>query len=167
MRLIATERNFLLRSFERVFFYPLLGRAGLWGRCWAAIRLSHRPEPSGRAVRVRSMDWTLEDDMDNGLFFCATLTGPRGGHTRLYQQERKRPTPVRRRLSRTQAFLGRVIPGVCVQVTGIKVRSSEGLSAHLAFYWWSAHCAARMLLLSLLHFEHKARPNCTPQRVLN
>ena len=29
----------------------------------------------------------------------------------LYKQERKRPTTVRRRLSRTQAHLGRVIPG--------------------------------------------------------
>jgi len=32
------------------FFYPLLGRARFRGRCWAAIRLSHLPEPSGRAV---------------------------------------------------------------------------------------------------------------------
>jgi len=31
-------------------FYPLLGRARYRGRCWAAIRLSHHPEPSGRAV---------------------------------------------------------------------------------------------------------------------
>jgi len=29
----------------------------------------------------RSMDWTFEDNMVNGLFFCATLTGCRGGHT--------------------------------------------------------------------------------------
>jgi len=29
----------------------------------------------------------------------------------LYKQERKRPAQVRRRLSRTQALLGRVIPG--------------------------------------------------------
>ena len=29
----------------------------------------------------------------------------------LYKQERKRPTPVRRRLSRTQALLGRVTSG--------------------------------------------------------
>jgi len=28
-----------------------------------------------------SMDWTLEDNMVNGLFFCATLTGRRRGHT--------------------------------------------------------------------------------------
>ena len=66
----------------------------------------------------------------------------------LYKQERKRPTPVRRRSSRTQALLGRVISGVCVPVSGINVRSLVGLSIHSAFHWWTAHCAARMLLLS-------------------
>jgi len=66
----------------------------------------------------------------------------------LYRQERKRPTPVRRRLSRSQALLGRVNPGVCVPVFGIEVRSLVGLSAHSAFHWLSAHCTARMLFLS-------------------
>jgi len=33
----------------------------------------------------RSMDWTLEDNMVNGLFFYATLTGRRGGHTPFVQ----------------------------------------------------------------------------------
>jgi len=33
----------------------------------------------------RSMDWTLEDDMVDGLFFFATLTGRRGGHTPFVQ----------------------------------------------------------------------------------
>jgi len=33
----------------------------------------------------RSMDWTLEDDMVDDLFFCATLTGRRGGHTPFVQ----------------------------------------------------------------------------------
>jgi len=33
----------------------------------------------------RSMDWTLEDDMVDGLFFCTTLTGRRGGHTRFVE----------------------------------------------------------------------------------
>jgi len=51
----------------------------------------------------------------------------------LYRQERKRPTPVRRRLSWTQA-VGRLIPGVCVSVSGIEVRSLVGLSAHSAFH---------------------------------
>jgi len=44
---VVRFRFFLLSEF---FFYPLLGRARFRGRCWAAIRLSHRPEPSGRAV---------------------------------------------------------------------------------------------------------------------
>ena len=29
----------------------------------------------------RLMDWRLEDNMVDGLFYCATLTGRRGGHT--------------------------------------------------------------------------------------
>ena len=61
----------------------------------------------------------------------------------LYKHERKCPTPVRRRLSRTHAILGRVIRG---GVPGMKMRGLVGLSAHSAFYWWSAQCAARMLL---------------------
>ena len=33
----------------------------------------------------RSMDWTLEDNMVDGLIFCATLTGRRGGHAPFVQ----------------------------------------------------------------------------------
>jgi len=33
----------------------------------------------------RSMDWTLEYNMVNSLFYCATLTGRRGGHTSFVQ----------------------------------------------------------------------------------
>jgi len=29
----------------------------------------------------RSMDWTSEDNMVHGLFFCTTLTGCKVGHT--------------------------------------------------------------------------------------
>ena len=66
----------------------------------------------------------------------------------LYRQEGRRPTPVWRRLSRTQPLLGRVIPGVCVPVSGNDVRSLVGWSAHSAFHRPSAHCATSMLLLS-------------------
>jgi len=31
------------------------------------------------------MDWTLEDNKVDGLFFCATLTGRRGGHISFVQ----------------------------------------------------------------------------------
>ena len=68
-----------------------------------------------------SVDWTLEDMVD-GLFFCARLTGRRGGHTHLYKQERKRPMPVQRWLSRAQAVLGRVIPGAGCRCRGWKCR---------------------------------------------
>ena len=64
----------------------------------------------------------------------------------LYKQEQKRPTPVRRRLSRSQSLLGRVIPGVSV-VVGMKIRNLVGLSAHSAFHGWSAQSAACKLLL--------------------
>jgi len=65
----------------------------------------------------------------------------------LYKHERKRPTSVGRQLSRTQALLGRVIPGGWIPVSGIKMRSLVGLSTHSALHWWSAHCAASMMLL--------------------
>jgi len=85
--------------------------------------------------------------MTGGLFVCTTLTGRRGGHTHLYRQDMKRPTPVRRRLSRTQALLGRVIPGGGADVRDENAESC-GLFAYFTIHWWSAHSAARMLVLS-------------------
>jgi len=56
------------------------------------------------------MDWTLEDNTVDDLFFCATLTGRRGGYPPFAQAGAETSDMVRRRLSRTQALLGRVIP---------------------------------------------------------
>jgi len=50
----------------------------------------------------------------------------------LYKQERKRPTPVRRWLSRTQALLGLLIKGGWVPVSGIKGRSPGVFCNHSA-----------------------------------
>jgi len=66
----------------------------------------------------------------------------------LYRQERKRPTPVPRRLSRSHAVLGRAIPRRLVPVSGMKLRSLVGLSHHSAFRGWSTQSAVRLLLLS-------------------
>jgi len=41
----------LLLSFERVLLLSTASPPGYRGRCWAAIRLSHRPEQPGRVVR--------------------------------------------------------------------------------------------------------------------
>ena len=38
-----------------------------------------------QSMRRSMMDWTLEDNMVDGLFFCATLTGRRGVHTPFVQ----------------------------------------------------------------------------------
>jgi len=96
----------------------------------------------------RLMDWTFEDSVVDRLFFCVTLTGRRRAILHLCKQERKLPTPVRRRLSRTHTVLGRVFPGGWVPVTGMKVRSLVGLCNHSAFHRWSAQRAARILMLS-------------------
>ena len=60
-----------------------------------------------------SMDWTLEDNMVDGLFFCATITGRGWGH--LYRQEQKRTIQSAEAVK--PALLGRVIPGG--RVTGV------------------------------------------------
>ena len=90
------------------------------------------------------MDWTLEDNMVDTVCSAPHSQTAEKAIPHLHKQERKHPTPVRRRLSRTHALLGRVFPGVCVPVSGTKVRSLVELSAHCVFHWWSAHCAARM-----------------------
>jgi len=47
--------------------------------------------------------------MVNGQFFCATSQVAEEAIPHLYKQERKRPTSVRRGLSRTHAVLGRAV----------------------------------------------------------
>ena len=140
----------------RLFFSP-----GWSNHCLAALDLGADVEQPFGCLIVqnrqamhsmgRSIDWTLKDNMVDGLFICATLTGicatltgRRGGHTPLYKQERKRPTPVRSQLG---LFLGGVIPGGECRSRGWKCGVLWDLSAHSACQWWSAHCAARVLLL--------------------
>ena len=80
----------------------------------------------------KSVDWTLEDNMVGGLFFCPTQA-VEGVIPYLFKQERKSPTPVQRRLSRIHAVLGRATLG-WVPTSGMKMRSLAGLSKHSAFH---------------------------------
>ena len=81
------------------------------------------------------MDWTLEDDMVDGLFFCATLTGRRGGHTPFVQAGAE--------TYNTSAAAVKLDPGSFweghsrgwVPVSGMKMQSLVGLSAHSALIW--------------------------------
>ena len=67
----------------------------------------------------RSIDWALEDDMLDGLFFCATLTGRRGGHTPFVQAGAETSDAGAEAINPDQALLGKVIPVVCVPVSGM------------------------------------------------
>jgi len=83
----------------------------------------------------RSMDWTLEDNMVDGLFFCAKLTGLRGSHTPFVHAGAETPD--------TDAEALKPDPGSSWEgrssgvgpVSGMKIRSLVGLSAHSAFHW--------------------------------
>ena len=119
------------------FFWPLLGRTKSRDRCWAAIRLSHRPELSGRAVHEEV------DGLDIGGQHGRRLILLRHTH-----RPQRRPYPIctTRNGNARHQFLEGSLRGV--PVSGMKMRSLLGLYVHSAFHWWPAHFAARMLLLS-------------------
>jgi len=68
---------------------------------------------------ARSMDWTLEDNMVDGLLFCATLTGCRGGHASFPRTG-----------TETSDTGAEVVEPDQVPMSGIKIRSLVGLSVH-------------------------------------
>ena len=94
----ALHKHWLL-WFERVLLLSTASPPRYRGRCWAVIRLSHRPEPSGRVVRVGGR-WI-------GQWRTTWSTVCSAPHSQaaeeamphLYKQERKRPSPVRKPLS--------------------------------------------------------------------
>jgi len=45
-------------------------------------------EPPGHAVQGRVMDWTVKDNMVDGLFYCTTSRTAEGTIPHLYKQQR-------------------------------------------------------------------------------
>jgi len=73
---------------------------------------------------VRSTECTLEDNMVDGLFFCATLTGRRGSHTPFVQAgEETSDTGAEAFKPDPQALLGRAIPEGWMPVSRMKIWS--------------------------------------------
>ncbi|CAK8687580.1 unnamed protein product [Clavelina lepadiformis] len=60
----------------------------------------------------------------------------------LCMSERKRPTPVRKRLSLTQAVLARDIPGRFGSASAMKSQSLKVLFCHSVLNMWFIQCAA-------------------------
>ena len=122
----------------RQLFEPLLGRTRSRGRCSAAIRLSHRPEPSGHAIHGEVGGLDMREQHCRQFVLLRHTQVAEEAISHLYKQERKRPTPVRRRLGRThRLFLEWSFRGGWVPVSGMKMRSLVALFAHYAFHWWS------------------------------
>ena len=67
-----------------------------------------------------------------------------------------RPTPVRRRLSLTQASQGKPIPKGLAPVQNTKARSLEAFSQYSVFHLWFVHSEARMPSLARLSERFRA-----------
>jgi len=81
----------------------------------------------------RSMDWTLEDDMVDGLFFCATLTSRRGGHTPFVQAGLETSDTGGEAVNPDPGSLEGHSEEVGA-VSGMKMGNLVGLSAHSTFH---------------------------------
>ena len=80
------------------------------------------------------------------LLIRSTLACRWGSHTRSCIVERNRPTPVRRRLSLTQAGLGKCIPDGREPTSAMKPWSREALSCHSMFHLRSAQLPVALVL---------------------
>jgi len=92
------------------------------------------------------MGWTLEDNMVDGLFFCATLTGRRGGHTPFVQAEANASDTGAQAVKSDPRCSWEGHSERLVPVSGMILRSLVRLSNHSAFRWWFPLCSAGMLL---------------------
>ena len=79
-----------------------------------------------------------------------------GARPHLCMDEWNRPTPVRRRLSSTQAAQGKPIPTGLALVSGTKARSLEAFSQYSGFHLCFVHSEARMPSLARLSKRFRA-----------
>ena len=101
--------------------------------CLAAVDLGAGVEQSFDCLIVqnrqamqsmrRSMDWTLKNNMVDGLFFCATLTDRKGGHTPFVQTGAETPDTGAEAVKSDPRW---VTPEGWVPVSGMKVWSFVG-----------------------------------------
>ena len=69
---VSTEITSGCVIFIIIWAKPQLSRTRSLARCWAAIRLSHHPEPSGHVLHREVDGLDGEGQHVNSLFFCAT-----------------------------------------------------------------------------------------------
>jgi len=81
------------------------------------------------------MEWTLEANTVDSLFFCATHTGRRGGHTPFVQSVVETSNTSAKAVKPDPGSSWEGHSGGWVPVSGMNMRSLVGLSAQSAFHW--------------------------------
>ena len=79
-----------------------------------------------------------------------------GARPHLCMDEWNRPTPVRRRLSLTQAAWAKPIPTGLAPIPGTKTRSLEAFSQYSVFHLWFVYLEAQMPSLARLSKRFRA-----------
>ena len=115
------------------FFYPLLGRTRFRGRSWQPFGCLIVQNRQAVQYIGKSMDGHWRTTWSTVCSFVPQSQAAEEVIPHLYRQEWKRPTPVRRRLSRMQAVLGRVIPGGWERCLESKSRVLWGCPSNLHF----------------------------------
>ena len=122
--------------------------------CWATLDLKIGVEQpfncfivqNHQAVQsIRSMDWTLEDHMADGLFFCTTLTGRRGEHTPFVRAGTEMSDLGANAVTPGPCCSWGVIQGGWVPVSWVKVLSLLRLSNHSPPYHTLKSCIEVLL----------------------
>ena len=135
------------------FYYPRLLHC--LDQMLAVMSLSQHRVSSSKIVRSRAPCGArcIGHDVSTWSAVCSEAPHSQfgeGARPHLCMDEWNRPTPVRRRLSLTQAARGKPIPTDLALVSGTKAQSLEPFSQYSAFHLWFVHSEARMPSLARL-----------------
>ena len=129
------------------FYYPRLLHC--LDQILAVMSLSQHRVSSSKTVRLRAPCGArcIGNAVSTWSAVCSEAPHSQfgeGARPHLRMDEWNRPTPVRRRLTLTQAARGKPIPTGLALVSGTKPRSLEAFSQYSAFHLWFFYSEARM-----------------------
>ena len=141
------------------FYYPRLLHCR--DQMLALMSLSQHRVSSSKTVRPRAPCGARCIGHAVSTWFAVCSEAPHsqfgeGARPHLCMDEWNRPTPVRRRLSLTQAARGKPIPTGLALASGTKARSLEAFSQYSAVHLWFVHSEARMPSLAKLSKRYRA-----------
>ena len=131
------------------FYYPRLLHCLNQNQMLAVVLLSQHRISSSKTVKPRAPCGArcIGHAVSTWSAVCSEAPHSQfgeGARPHLCMDEWNHPTPVRRRLSLTQATRGKPIPTGLALVPGTKARSLEVFSQYSVFHLWFVHSEARM-----------------------